>query len=294
MANSKTYDGKLSTATLSAMRLSAALICGAPIQYPVNSTMNEFFKLMLTRQPDPLDRPTLKYMVLGNMGHDVDKSDGIADVIPVGKSPTASGMFSKVPFVLRTLDNDLSDEQRKDYAFRARVTINAVDYWAYYLKRLDMRTVATDDLDTTRENGVPTVKSFVYTDADLNPVPGTLPDYDYDDDGSTEQPDGRYVESGVDLLISWTDFDVQEYMNVASIMRGNPNKSVVSEIALCSGLDAENGGQSATGSPFSYTDAIGVQALYHISLFVNLAQTNDNLALKIRVGQPAPFFLGTA
>jgi len=294
MSNSKTYDGKLSTATLSAMRLSAALITGADIQYPQNSTLNEFYKLMTARIPDPKARPTLKYMALGYKGHRVENDGEIDDVVPVGKRQTTSGMFSEVPWVLRPLDNDLSDEQRKNYRFRTQVKINGRDYWAYYLRVLDMRTIATSDVETIRENGVPRMGDFVYTDAELHPVPATLPDYDYDDDDTVEMPDGRYVESGVDLQIVWNDFDVQEYLNVISIMRGNPNRAVISEIALCSGLDVPETGKSATGSPFSYTEAIGVQALYHISMYANLAQTNENLALTVRIGQPAPFFLGDA
>lgn len=294
MANTKVYDGKLSTVTLNAMRLTTALLTGADVQYPQKSTMNEFYKLMTSKVPDGATRPHLGYMCVGNRGHIVDRSDVVADVVPVAKSPIASGMFSRVPLVLRTLDNDLSDEQRKQYAFRTRETIGARDYWAYYLKRIDMRAVKTTDLDITRENGVETVKDFVYTDAELNPVPKELPDYDYDDDGTVKIPDGRYVESGADLVIPWTEFDVQEYMNVTAILRGTPRSSIISEIALCSGVDTPETGESATGSQFSYDEAIGVQALYYISLFTNLAQTNDRLSLTIRIGQPAPWFLGTA
>ncbi|ANZ50527.1 putative virion structural protein [Erwinia phage vB_EamM_Stratton] len=294
MANTKVYDGKLSTVTLNAMRLATALIMGCDVQYPQKSTLNEYYKLQTAKLPDGTERPHLQYLSIGNRGHMVDQSDVVADVVPVAKTPITSGMFSRVPLVLRTLDNDLSDEQRKQYAFRNRETINGREYWAYYLKRIDMRAVKTTDLDITRENGVEKIEDFVYTDAELNPVPKELPDYDYDDDGTVEIPDGRYVESGADLVIPWTEFDVQEYMNVTSIMRGSPRSSIISEIALSSGIDTVATGKSATGSDFSYDEAIGVQALYYISLFTNLAQTNDRLSLTIRVGQPAPFFLGTA
>ncbi|QVW56238.1 hypothetical protein pEaSNUABM6_00102 [Erwinia phage pEa_SNUABM_6] len=294
MANTKVYDGKLSTATLSAMRLASALICGADIKYPQNSTLNEFFKLMTGKLPDPTVRPSLKYMSIGFAGHKSVKVKTIDSFVPVAKSPTTSGMFSHVPFVLRTLDNDLSDEQRKDYAFRTQVNIDGRNYWAYYLKRLDMRSVQTTDLETIRENGVPKTEDFVYKDSDLNPVPKDLPDYDYDDDSTVEIPDGRYVQSGCDIVINWSEFDIQEYLNVAAILLGDAGSAIVSEIALCSGVDFTTSGESATGSPFAYEEAIGVQVLYHISLFTNLAQTNDQLGLTIRVGQPAPFYLGQA
>ncbi|MCT7476022.1 hypothetical protein N5V81_13645 [Escherichia coli] len=38
-------------------------------------------------------------------------------------------------------------------------------------------------------------------------------------------------------MIPWTEFDVQEYMNVTAILRGTPRSSIILEIALCSGVD---------------------------------------------------------
>ncbi|MUY37127.1 hypothetical protein GLN57_25965, partial [Shigella flexneri 2a] len=92
MSNVKVYDGKLSTVTLNAMRLATALITGADVQYPQKSTLNEFYKLMQTPVPDGKARPHLQYMAIGNRGHMVDTSDVVADVVPVGKEPIASGM----------------------------------------------------------------------------------------------------------------------------------------------------------------------------------------------------------
>ena len=274
---SKVYDGKLSTPTLSAMRLAMALMTGSLIKYPEKSTLNEHFNLLANRIPDGTERATLKYLCIGNRGHVAQtESDGFTDFVPVGKVANASGMFNAVPFVLRELDNDLSDAQRKNYAFRTQVNINGRNYWAYYLKRIDMRTVETNDYLITKQGSVQTVVDHVYTDNELFPKPIELPEYDYDDDQRVEIPDGRYVTSNADI----------------KIMRGSSRSSVISEIALASGIDGVATGESATGSPFSYDEALGVQVLYYITLYSNLAITNENLNMTVKIGQSSPFFIG--
>lgn len=291
---SKVYDGKLSTVTLSCMRLATAMILGAKAKYPQKSTLNEHFNFLTDRVPPENQYPRLQYLCVGNRGHISEtESDGFTDMVPIGKTSIASGMFKAIPLVLRALDNDLSDTQRANYAFRVKRNINGRDYWAYYLKRIDMRSVETKDYIITRKNQQDTVKEFNYTDAELFPQPEQLPDYDYDDDNKVEIPDGKYVTSNANVLIKFEEFDVQEYMAVTAIMRGSSRSSVISELALCSGLDASHTGESAVGSPFPYTEAIGVQALYHISLYNNLAITNDNLNITVKVGQSAPFFVSS-
>lgn len=290
---SKVYDGKLSTPTLSAMRLATALLTGALVKYPEKSTLNEHFNLLTNRIPAGTERPTIKYLCIGNRGHVAKtEADGFTDFVPVGKVANASGMFNAVPFVLREVDNDLSDEQRKNYAFRTRMTINTRNYWAYYLKRIDMRTVETSDYLITKSGTTQTIVDHVYTDEELFPNPIELPDYDYDDDSRIDIPDGRYVTSNADIKILFDEFDVQEYMNVTSIMRGSARSSVISEIALASGIDGVATGESATGSQFSYDEALGVQVMYYITLYSNLAITNENLNMTVKIGQSAPFFIG--
>lgn len=290
----KVYDGKLSTVTLSCMRLATAMICGAKVKYPQKSTINEHLTHLVDRIPDESIYPRLQYLIVGNRGHEgVTESDGFSDVVPIGKRANASGMFKAIPLVLRAMDNDLTDTQRANYAFRIKRNFNNRDYWAYYLKRIDMRSVETKDYIITRKNQKDDVKEFNYTDAELFPKPEQLPDYDYDDDNKVSIPDGKYVTANADIVIKFDDFDVQEYMNVTAIMRGNSRSSVISELALCSGVDFPHTGDSATGSPFPYQEAIGVQALYHISLYNNLAITNDNLNITVKVGQSAPFFVSS-
>lgn len=289
----KVYDGKLSTPTVSAMRLTTALLMGLPIKYPQRSTLNEHKRHITDRLPPADADVNVRYLAIGNRGHEaVVDDDGFTDMDPRAKTANMSGMFNMIPLVMRARDNDLSDEMKKKYAFRIEEEVDGRGYYAYYLKRINLVGVETTDTLIVRTNGVETTTDFVYTDNDLYPPPANLPDYDYDNDSNVAIPDGRYVSSTATLSIPFDEFDVAELQNVYNILRGTAKRSVISEMALCSGADTPYTGQSAEGSPFSYTEAIGVQVAYHIGLYKNVAQENQGFVVNVTVGQPAPFFIG--
>lgn len=290
----KVYDAKLSTPTLSVMRQATALLFGLPISYPQYSTLNEALKFLTDRVPATTERPVCTYLAIGNQGHTVvTEDDGFTDFDAKGKTAIISGLCNQMPFVLRTKDNDLSDEQRKNYRHRIELTVNGVVYWAYYVKKISLTGATQHDYDIKRVNGVDTVTEFVYTDAELHPVITDLPDYNYDTTSSTVTvPDGRYVLSVATVDIPFTEFDVAEYQNVCSIIRGNPARSVMSEFALATGVETVASGQSATGSSFSYAEVVGLTVAYHITMYKNVAQENGGFTLRVRVGQSAPRYVG--
>lgn len=287
------YDGKIVTVTMSAMRVQAALFMGRPMTYPLKSTLNEALNVLATRVPDPSLRPTLGYMAIGNRGHVTDIApDGLGSFTPVGHKANDSGLYSSIPFVLRPLDGDLGDDIRARYALRRKEEHNGRWYWAYYLKRLDMSGVASRDTVVVRTNGTDTPDDHVYTDRQLFPTPPTTPDHDYDVSDKTVEEDGVYVMSSSKVTVQFDEFDSQEYLNVTRIMRGNASAAIISEIALCTGLDSPASGESATGTPFMYDEAIGVQVAYYLTCFNNIAIVNDQLAYDFEIGQDVPFFLG--
>lgn len=290
---SKLYDGKLATTHQSARRVSIANYFGIDVVYPERSTLNEHLKHIDDIMPSGSEKNTLKYLAIGDRGHGVEIDDnGIADPKPIRHLPTHSGAYGLRPLVLRPIDNDLSDVQRRDYAFRIRIEIAGRQYWAYYIKRIDMRGVVTKDELTVKDGDETTTIAFRYTDAELYPQPPKLKEYDYETEDKIEIPDGRYVKTSADITIRFTAFDIAEYQNVARIMRGDPGNATISEIFLCSGVDKPHTGESTTGSPFTYDDAYGVQIAYSLSLYTNLAITDEKSTFTFNIGQSVPVFLG--
>ncbi len=287
------YDGKLTTVTLNAMRVQNALFMNIDHEYPKNSTFNEHMSINAERLPEASERSCLRYIGLGNAGHTAGNGpNNIVIPKPVRHRATDSGPFSALPWVLRPVENDLSDDVRGNYAFRRMETHGNRNYWAYYLKRIDNRGVRTRDYKITVEDGKQTTIGFNYSESDLRPTPPELPSHDYNVDDKIAMQDGEYVLSNVDLDVRMDEFDAQEFQNVARVMYGDPDFAIISEIILLTGVDAMAEGQSSEGSPFQYEEAIGTQIAYHMTCFNNIAITNDRLTYKFKIGQSVPFFLG--
>src|SRR5690606_15519488 len=133
--------------------------------------------------------------------------------------------------ILRELDNDLSVTEREKYALRRMETHNGRNYWAYYLKRLNLNGVSQQLQHTTVQDGVATTVPYIPTSANLNP---TAPANYSPDVVSTE---GNFLSTSAIITINFTEGDIAELVEVARIMYDNEYMAVISEIGLCSGVD---------------------------------------------------------
>lgn len=287
------YDGKLTTVTLNAMRVQNALFLDIDHEYPENSTYNEHLGILAERLPEPRERSCLRYIGLGNAGHRPGNGpNGITIPKPVRHRATDSGAYNAIPWILRPVENDLSDDVRQNYALRRMETHANRRYWAYYLKRIDNRGIRTRDYKITVEEGKQTTLDFKYSEQDNRPTPPELPSHDYNVDDKVAMQDGEYVLSNADLDVRMDEFDAQEFQNVARVLYGDPDFAIISELFLLTGVDAMAEGDAVDGSPFQYEEAIGTQIAYHMTCFNNIAITNDRLTYKFKIGQSVPFFLG--
>lgn len=295
MSNTKKYDGKLVVTTLQSMHMQTAMYLGLNMTYAEKSTLNEHLSINRDLLPAPSDRPVVKYLCLGNGAHVMKQIGGVPAIpVPVRHRPTDAAPYGIVPLVLRPVNNDLSDEQRSHYALRRLEEHNEVRYWAYYLKRIDMRGVDVTDYHTQIVDGKKTVTEFNYSDQNLYPMPSDVPNFDFETTDKVLPANGSYVNAAAPVLIKLTDFDVQEYLNVCKVKYNNPMAAVVSEVCLCSGVDKLATGDSFTGSTFEYNEAIGVQVAVFLSTFTNLAMDNDGITYRIQVGQASPFTVAPA
>ncbi len=287
----KAYDGKHVTNTLAGLSLQTTLIMGLPMEYKQKSTLNEALLINREITPDSASRPTMKYLCLGNGGHVISTDGGLATPIPIEHQPTDVAPYNIMPQVLRALDKDLSDDLREIYALRKQVEFNGRRFWAYYLRRLDWRGVRVKEYLTTVRDGVKSVKEFEYSDKNLKPTPPDMPDYNYEVSDQVVPANGDYVHSSASTRIELTEFDVQELLNVAEIIYGDPRMAVVSEFCLTSGVDTMATGESAVGSPFEYMEAMGTQINIFLTTFTNMAYQNKGVAYTLDVGNTEPMVL---
>lgn len=287
----KPYDGKHVTNTLAGLNVQNSIYLGLPITYKEKSTLNEHLSILSNTRPEADAKPEARYLCVGNGGHVVTASDNLATPIPIKHNPTDAAPYNIIPLVLRPVDKDLGDDVRARYALRRIEEHGGRRYWAYYLKRLDFRGIKTMDYYTRVRDGQKTVREFEYSDINLHPTAPASPDYDYEVDDKNHVNEGDYVHTSAETTVPLDQFDIQELLNVATVLYGDPRKAVISEFCLCSGIDTIATGESMVGSPFQYQEAIGVQVGVFLTTFTNVAYANRSLAYVLNIGQTEPMVL---
>jgi hypothetical protein len=274
------------TRTIYSSYLQTVLLRGKAFQMAANSTLNEL--LQVQSGVAPTVTPTLKYYAIGNGGHAmVTGANGIPLINPVQHNSTDAGLFHQLPFVLRELGNDIDAITQADYALRRIETHNGLQYIAYYLKRLP-ETDVPDMEYLTVANGVTTTTAFTPNTSNLNPTPPAL------NNGGVNTVSGDYVASSSKVAINLTPTEITELLNMANIIYGDPAYAIISEIALCSGVDKTVQSPNGTGnnaSMINFNEAIAVQCLSFLNTFFSMPMNTSGAEILLDVGTSEPCFV---
>lgn len=286
---SKVFDGKKVVTTMAALNNQVAKHLGIPVEYPEKSTLNERLNILSNVLPGSDVYPVSQYMCIGDRGHvmSVD-SEGDSTAVPIKHDPTDAAPYRIRPFVLRPIDDDLSDEARGRFAHRRLEEYNGKRYWAYYLMDVPVTNVKVQRLKITVRNGVREVTPFNYNDTNLYPTRPEMPDYNYDYSDQTTLSDGDYVQAVATIRLELTAEDIANYLNVCKIITGSPEKSAISEWCLVSGVDYNATGESYTGAPFTYREVVGSQVVTFLTAFAMASLSNGGLGYDITIGQTLP------
>lgn len=274
-----------STRTIYGMYLQTCARLGLPFVVAANTTLNEKLGIQANKIPDAGVYPTVSYMSLGNGGLAADVSgDGTLAVVPKIFNATNASPYNPLPLILRPLGNDLDPATRAKYALRRIETRNNTPYIAYYLKRLDKTNVKAGMFLTTVVNGVKNTVPFVPDSSVLNPTPPVI------SNPGVITADGTYVSAQAPLGIVLDANDIDELMNVFNIIYQNPHAAIISEAALCSGLDLTVQVTDQGGSTFNMTEAIAVQVNDLVNVGAPLEFNSDGVTWNLDMGATEPLF----
>jgi hypothetical protein len=253
-------------------------LLGLPTVIKEHSTLNEKFNIHQDVVMADIDKPTLKYITIGNGGHRmVMGTNNIYIPQPIQHTPRHAALYNHLPFVLRLPLDDLAPSERIKYRLRRLETHDGVVYVAYYLKVLDVSATITQLELRNVTDGITTSTAFVPTIADLNPTPPPLTP------GGVISTTGDYISATAKVPFLMTTTDIAEFLNVANIIYGDVNYGIISEVGLCSGIDKNLMG-NFNGVSSSYTDAIGVQIVSFINTFFATNFANDELRVLFDIG----------
>lgn len=255
-----------------------------PIQYFENTTLNEKLNVLKDVKPATTEKPVLKYFSIGNRGHaTVVGPDGMTKPEPVPHRATDAAPYGIIPFVLRLLTNDLTTTERAKYALRRIEEHDGQQYAAYYLKRIDLSGVSPSMLSVSVSNNVETQTPFVPSENNLSPTaPAT------DSEGNwIVSGDYSVVKAIIQLVIN--EVDATEFLNVASILYGDSGYAIISDIALCHGVDKVTSVSNGTSS-FNMTEAIGVQVASFVPSFYSMRFSSTGADINLNVGASEPMW----
>lgn len=261
----------------------AAKLLGRPYEYKKYTTLNERFDVNPEAHLDLTEAPNVGYYAIGRGGHRVHVDDTDTPVMdPVSHETTNTGPFKPVPFVLREINNDLTQTERAEYALRRKETHNGIDYWAYYLKRLPNVPVPADIVHDNTKEGVTTSRVFMYTNDDLYPTPSDL-------------PATGVVVSSADIIrisakveVDFSEKDVEEFYRVNKILYGSEQRSIISELMICSGVDKDLSVEGAGGQMMNFKEAIGVQVVTFVTTYIHLGSANRGFYHEFELGEGEP------
>lgn len=267
-----------SVRTVYSALLQSATYADLPLEILANSTLNQKFGIHENVMLSENDQSAVRYIGIGNGGHRmVAGADGIAKPDPIQHEPQHAALYNQLPFILRLPAQDLTPTERLKYRLRRLETHNGTPYVAYYLKVLDVTTTSPQLELRNVTDGIVTSTPFVPTLANLNPTPPPL------NPGGVITTSGDYIAATSKIPFVMTMTDIAEFLNVCNIIYGDVNYAMVSEMALCSGVDRVVTGEF-NGVSSGYTDAIGVQIAQFLSGFFALNFVNSELSIDLDIG----------
>lgn len=269
--------------TIYATYLQNCLYQDRPFVLAPNSTLNTKLNIHKDVDAPPGVTPRLMYYAIGNGGHTMSiGGNGLAISVPKIHRATDAALYNQIPFVLREDNDDLPTLEQSKYGLRRKETHGGVDYWAYYLKRLDFSSTVPTMKYSINDAGVITTNEFLPTNDNLNPEPPVLLA-----DGSNPT-EAEYVHVEALTTVQFTQQDRDELMEVARILYGDEKYALISEIALCSGVDRQLTVPAQGGGTQSFNEAVSVQVNHFIQLFRQLEYDNRGFDMTLNLGGTDP------
>lgn len=236
------------------------------------------------------DAISTKYLAIGNGGHKniQNPNDAVPYSVPVPHLATDSGLYNMCPWLVRPVTDDLSIEERKKYRLRRTIIRDGVLYSAYFLRVLEYSRSTPDLMVTTIENGEETSAQFVPTIENLRPSHPT----------ENQDYHGKYANVSAFVPVVMDAKEIKDFKEACRIMFGNERMAIISELAICSGVDKpvtqrypSTGAQNPMTVPENqFFEVAACQVQVFISTYIPLAYADQEYSFTLDVGATEPLF----
>lgn len=264
--------------TIYSAHLQTAKLLNKPFTVLNNSTLNQKFDLFANDIPSSNEYPSLNYIAIGNKGVTYELgTDNYILTTPVPHLPRHASLYNMMPFIARPVTDDLTVGERSKYRLRVITSIGGVNYALYYLMVLPTDSVIPS-VELRNVNGsVITSTSFTPDLSDLSPVAPII------NSQSLNNPNGDYLVSTAKINFSLDQAAVTEIMDACNLIYGDSRYAVISEIALCTGIDKTMQG-SFNNATLPYTESIATQVAAFIHQYHALTSSTTGVNITMEIG----------
>ena len=162
-----TFRDQNTVTTVLAIRNQLAANLGISLQVDAATTINT--KRNVLKDWVPTTFPKIRYFGIGIKGYaNLTSEENIAQ--PYVPSPEDCDLYQPVPFRCVRTTADLTDDEKAQYRMRTKTTIDGVDYYQYWLKKIIFESTVART--TKIVDGVET--TYTLSSANLNPTPVDL------------------------------------------------------------------------------------------------------------------------
>lgn len=254
------------------------------------STLNEKFDILNPSTPEngmtvgDTANPTIKCIVIGNGGHRVAYgSDGTPYTAPNQHRATDFALFKHIPFAMRDIaggeDVTSGTFVKENYCLRDEIYNAGVLYAVYYGRRVNTPELVDVTVKhfVTEDGEVISSIDFVPSSDNLSPTAPTI----ISEGVVTTTADYIAVSAILPLLLG--PDEIEELKNVASILYGNEDLAIISEMGVCTGIN-----KVVVGSVPPFTDVKCCQIFTHIVTYHAASHVNNGLEINLELGATEP------
>lgn len=236
-----------------------------------------------------VDDIELGYVCIGIRGHrNITDSNQIDRSVPIKHKSTDTGLYQIVPFVIKSLVNDLTTEQRKRFRLRKIIEIDGELYAAYYARKLNTDNTPPALVLNSITDGERVSEPWVPSINNLRPE---QPPIGYANDAS-------YITAVSNIELEFEEEDIDWYMEACELLFGDRYYSIT-ELAYCTGVDKQVVRQYPSSGVQTPSTAIAsrnlqeveaLQATYFINTDINPSVLNKRFTYIIDLGINEPLF----
>lgn len=246
-----------------------------------------------------------QYLAIGNQGHlNFQGADPTAPswTGPKPHAARSSGLFGQIPFILRLynptnpnwdIPSTGTGITKLNYRHRTWLMIGGKLYVAYFLRLLtpNGNTLPVVSMEYNQNsNGLTVTTAFTPTANDLfTPLVPGIP-------GAPIATTGDSLSASAAIQVQISQNEINELINVATLLYNNPNQAIISEIAICQGLDkpavfSPDGATSATAANAPVmAEACGTQVSTYVSSYYPIPYTSSGLTINMDLGAEEPLY----